>query len=424
MDVVQALSTITTLQADKDDLERQNRQLTARLTQLEVQVAKLLHALRRNKSEKIDPAELLDGCKDLFTQEELGLIQDKGAAEETLIPEESPETRPRKRKKPRRCPEDLERRTTEVLLESDQRQCPACEAEMPRIGFDRVEKWGFQPATFYIQEFLLEKRACTCGQGIASARLPAQPVPKGQAMPDLLAYTMVAKFVDGLPYHRQAKIYQRAGLDVGDTTLGEWARQVADLLELIVYLMARQVVASGNLQADETGIRVQQRGGCHNAYFWAYGEPHGQVVYDFQMGRARDGPVEFLENFQGNLQTDGYAGYDAIGRGEGIVHFACWAHARRYFKEAQPTATARADKILKLIQGLYRIEAEARKSALSAAQRRELRQQRSRPLLRALEDNIDALRNAPKFLPKSPLGQAVQYCQRRWDMLTRYVDYG
>jgi len=57
------------------------------------------------------------------------------------------------------------------------------------------------------------------------------------------------------------------------------------------------------------------------------------VVFDFRMGREREGPKRFLGNFEGILQSDGYGAYDHVG-GAGIVHAACWAHARRKFFEA------------------------------------------------------------------------------------------
>jgi hypothetical protein len=45
-------------------------------------------------------------------------------------------------------------------------------------------------------------------------------------------------------------------------------------------------------------------------------------------GREREGPKRFLGNFEGILQSVGYGAYDHVG-GNGIVHAACWAHARR-----------------------------------------------------------------------------------------------
>jgi transposase len=57
------------------------------------------------------------------------------------------------------------------------------------------------------------------------------------------------------------------------------------------------------------------------------------VVFDFRMGREREGPKRFLGDFEGILQSDGYVAYDHVG-GPNIVHAACWAHARRKFFQA------------------------------------------------------------------------------------------
>jgi len=79
----------------------------------------------------------------------------------------------------------------------------------------------------------------------------------------------------------------------------------------------------------------------------------GSVVFDFRLGRGREGPKRFLGQFEGILQTDGYTAYDQIG-GKRMVHAACWAHARRQFFEAvqlsprDPVATpivARMDEL-------------------------------------------------------------------------------
>jgi len=69
---------------------------------------------------------------------------------------------------------------------------------------------------------------------------------------------------------------------------------------------------------------------ANSAYLWQYSRPGGVVVFDFRMGRQRERPRRFLGNFEGILQSDGYAPYDHAG-GPNIVHAACWAHARRKF---------------------------------------------------------------------------------------------
>jgi hypothetical protein len=95
-------------------------------------------------------------------------------------------------------------------------------------------------------------------------------------------------------------------------------------------------VTRRHFQADETPVEVQTRDGRsrnHPGYLWQYGTPGGAAIFEFRMGRGRERPICFLENFAGILQTDAYAAYDRVG-GPKMVHAACWAHSRRRFVEA------------------------------------------------------------------------------------------
>ena len=86
------------------------------------------------------------------------------------------------------------------------------------------------------------------------------------------------------------------------------------------------------------------------------------MVFDFRLGRGRDGPKRFLGQFEGILRTDGYAAYDQIG-GPRMVYAACWAHARRQFFEAvqlnprDPVATP----IVARMDELFAVDVEARR---------------------------------------------------------------
>jgi len=92
------------------------------------------------------------------------------------------------------------------------------------------------------------------------------------------------------------------------------------------------------------------------------------------MGRGREGPICFLENFAGILQTDAYAAYDRVG-GPKMVHAACWAHSRRRFVEAiklnqQDVASTR---IVAQMAKLFAIDAQARDQSMNHAARHALR---------------------------------------------------
>ena len=104
--------------------------------------------------------------------------------------------------------------------------------------------------------------------------------------------------------------------------------RVGELLEPVVAAMRQDLLRGSYLQADETIVPVQmhdKRGADHQAYLWQYGKPGGETVFDFRMGRGREGPQKFLGQWEGILQTDGYQAYDGIG-GPKLVHVGCWAH--------------------------------------------------------------------------------------------------
>jgi hypothetical protein len=146
------------------------------------------------------------------------------------------------------------------------------------------------------------------------------------------------------------------------------------------------------------------------------------VVFDYQKGRSRDGPREFLKSFRGALQTDGYQAYDEFENKEGITLLACMAHVRRKFDQAMDNDPTRATCALGKIQQLYKIEREAREKNLSQDQRKELRQKEARPVLEELEGWMkDQL---VQVLPRSAIGEALAYSLRLWKRLIRYIDDG
>ncbi|MGA7361118.1 MAG: IS66 family transposase [Candidatus Sulfotelmatobacter sp.] len=155
---------------------------------------------------------------------------------------------------------------------------------------------------------------------------------------------------------------------------------------------------------------------------WQYSRPGGAVVFDFRLGRGRDGPRQFLGQFEGLLQTDGYAAYDQIG-GPKIVHAGCWSHAERYFSEAvqlnpqDPVATA----IVARIDELFAIDAGARRQALSLEARHTLRQEQSRPQLDGIRKQIEAARSMA--LPGGALAKACNYTLTLWQKLTRFLEH-
>ena len=221
----------------------------------------------------------------------------------------------------------------------DQRMCKRCGKETVVIGYEESSQLDVEPAKYFVLVTKREKRACrSCEElGVVSAPQPPRIIEKCLASDRIVIDTVVSKYCNHTPLHRQSMIMERdSGLEISRATLDGLVLKVGELLIPMVAAMRRELISGSYIQADETPVDVQMREGRgknHQAYLWQYGRPGGCVVFDFRLGRGRDGPRVFLGQFEGILQTDGYTAYDQIG-GTRMVHAACWAHARRQFFEA------------------------------------------------------------------------------------------
>jgi hypothetical protein len=169
-----------------------------------------------------------------------------------------------------------------------------------------------EPAKYFVLVTKREKRACkACAEGVVAAPLPPRIIEKGLASDRIVIDTIISKYCDHTPLYRQSVMLEReTGLELSRATLDGWVMRVGELLIPVVAAMRRELLRGGYLQADETPVAVQMhdgRGKNHQAYLWQYGRPSGAVVFDFRLGRGRDGPKQFLDQFEGILQTDGYA---------------------------------------------------------------------------------------------------------------------
>lgn len=153
------------------------------------------------------------------------------------------------------------------------------------------------------------------------------------------------------------------------------------------------------------------------------GDPqHPYTVYDFTWRRSRDGPQQFLKDYEGYMQADALKAYDGLFATGKIVEVGCWAHTRRYYFESKESEPLLAHQALLRIQELYAVEQDATQRELDTAARQALRQEKALPRLQAFEQWLDQIE--PNLLPKSPIGQAVAYTRSNWCALKRYVQDG
>ena len=320
-------------------------------------------------------------------------------------------------------PADLPR--VEQLLSCTPQQCVCgkCGQQTVLIGYETSEQLDLEPVKYFVRVTKREKRACKgCEeQGVQCAPLPARIIDKGLASDRVVIDTVVSKYADHVPLYRQSAILEReTGIEMPRATLDGWVMRVGELLRPITAAMGQELLRGDYIQADETPVDVQMhdgRGKNHQAYLWQYSRPGAAVVFDFRMGREREGPKRFLGNFEGILQSDGYGAYDHVG-GAGIVHAACWAHARRKFFEAiklNPKDQT-SIRIVAQIDELFAIDEKARKENLTPSDRHSLRLEKDKPLLEQIKAAVQAARI--DALPKSALAKACNYTLTLWSRLT------
>jgi transposase len=405
-----------------------------RVAQLEHRLDQLLRRVYGQKSERLDPAQLL-----LFLPEAAAapLATESAATAENAAPGETVVVNRKKGHGRRALPAHLPRMRHEHDLTDAEKLCPCCHAPRTRIGEDISEQLDYVPASLFVIQHVHPKYACArCREGVVSAPKPAQPIEKGLPGPGLLAHIAVSKHLDHIPLNRHGRILARHGVTLHRSTLCDWMRAVADLVRPLVELMRAEILKSHVIQTDDTPVDVRDRTlGTRKmrvGRLWVYRGDASQpyVVFDYTPDRTRAGPREWLAGYHNHLQCDAYSGYDELFRlRRDLIEVGCWAHARRYFFEAQDSDPVRARLALLLIGKLYDVErrahahdrerAEAQLPA-DPAHRLALRQTESRSVRNELHTQLEAWQ--VDALPQSPLGKAVQYALNQWTALGRYID--
>jgi len=392
---------------------------------LKIQV--LEERLRQRRIQLLGPhSETLSDLQlELLADEEPGLTGEEVEAEarrQPLPQKLSAERKPHPGR--RRLPENLPR--VEQVVRCKEPNCIRCGAQTSIIGYDESEVLDVEPAHYFVRVTKREKRACGKCTTIAMPELAPRIVEKGLASDAVVIQTVIAKYCDHLPlYRQQAMLEREAGVEISRATLDGWVMRVGELLQPVVRAMRQELLRAPYLQADETTVPVQmhdKRGADHQAYLWQYGQPGGETVFEFQLGRGREGPRKFLGEWDGILQTDGYQAYDDVG-GEKLVHVGCWAHARRKFVDAVKVnpKDAEAIKMVTRMDALFVVDRHARQQRLSVDERLALRREHADSWATEIYDQCVSLRKTA--LPKSALGQALNYTFNMWPKLRRCFDY-
>jgi transposase len=433
-DAAPSRSVISTDALDTFDVQQ------LRHTVLELQ-ARLRHATALNEKLTHEMA-VLKRLKFAAKSEAFNAVQ-KSLLEETLdtdladlaarLEQARPSPRPAEKQTPKRQPLPAELPRREIRHEPESTTC-GCGCELRRIGEDVAEKLDYAPGLFTVERHIRGKWVCAKCETLVQAPVAPHVIDKGIPTSGLLAQVLVAKFQDHLPLYRQEQIFGRAGLPIPRSTLAQWVGECGVQLQPLAEALGAELRRHDVLHADETPVAMLKPGlgKTHRAYLWSYCttrfNPVQAVVFDFAESRGGQHVREFLglpgpadrPGWTGRLVTDDFSGYKACFE-LGVTEVGCWAHARRKFHElwANHGSTV-AEQALTFYGALYDVEREV--ADLPAEERRQIRQQRSKPVADALQQWL--LQQRQRVPDGSATAKAIDYTLKRWRALTRYLEDG
>lgn len=337
-------------------------------------------------------------------------------------------SKPRKRRP--LCP------TNHVSLDvpAQERPCPECGGERHTIGREVSFVIEHTPARVEVIRYDREKIACEpCGGELARADTPKERVVDRAAPgPGMLSALAIYKHVDGLPLQRIRKILTRSGADLAVQTLNRWEEFGRTLSMPVIRAIRGQVLDADAIVLDDTGLRVRDPSaehGIRRGHIWVFValkfDPGGDlskteewVYYIYAPTWHARYPEEFLRDFRGPLQGDGYRGYDVIagtekGEAKNLVA-GCSMHARRPFVRALELRDSLAGLFVDGFKALFAVEARAKKDNLRAADRLALRKQESLPIWERMHTRANQLRSLPL---SKPMREGVSYLENQWPKL-------
>jgi len=390
----------------------------AKVWALEIERLKLMLA----KARREQFGQSSERGKQLIEQLELAIedLEESQAEEETkaaiAAPAAAKEKRARAPRGPRKLPDNL---PVERIVEPAPCTCGKCGGmRLRKLGEVVTKTLECEPRRWKVVEHVREKFSCRDCEGITEPPAPSHPIARGYAGPSLLAMILASKFLLHQPLNRQSATYARESVEIDVSTLADWVGASVATLDPIVQLIRAHVFRGERIHADDTTVPVLAKLKTITGRIWTYvrddrpfgGKDPPAALFYYSRTRAGEYPRAHLAGWTGIMQADAYAGYNELYEGRRqpapITEAACWAHGRRKFFELAKLAKAPiACEAVRRIDELFEIEREI--NGRAPEQRLAVRQERSKPLVLALEAWLREQRD--RVSAKSEIAKAINY---------------
>ncbi len=374
---------------------------------------------------------------------QIGLFDTDDRVPEIIEPEEIEVSSHKRTRKPKATYEEQfdrlpVRQVALDTLSDGEKICPACGTEMVPIGTEVVRtELVYHPAVLEKVEYTAATYACPSCKDTLEPQFvkdKAEPlVPHSYVSSGLAAHVMYAKFINAMPYYRQEKDFENQfGVKISRGTMAHWTvfcakNYFSPMTEYFHRLLSKRRYVAG----DETPIQVlkeKDRRPQSKSYVWLFrsgddGE-HPIIIYRYHPTRNGDAAAEFFRDSEAGtyIIVDGYAGYNKLGS---FKRCCCYAHIRRYFKEAIPKGKEK-DFTDPAVQGflycnkLFEYERSYREKGLSYKQIYNRRLRDEKPVVEAFMAWID--KQTP--VSGSRFARAITYATNQKPYMMTYLEDG
>ena len=253
--------------------------------------------------------------------------------------------------------------------------------------------------------------------------LPESPIHKCMADTSVLTDIFIDKYVYHLPFYRVIQKYKELGVKLNDSTIYDWFAATCTRLKPIYDCLYEHILSQKYIQIDESTLPVvdNEKHRAVKGYIWVIRSVSDGASYFYYKdgSRSYNTALSLLYRYNGTIQCDGYEVYNKLENKRGFTVLECWAHTRRYFFRAKNSSPELAEKGMDYISKLYAIESQADNICQTPNERKNLRQEKSYPIIKEFEEWIKT--NLLIVRKGTPIEKALSYAYTYLPRLSRYV---
>ena len=291
--------------------------------------------------------------------------------------------------------------------------CPECCARLVQVANPKIrEEVKFVPAKLRLLEH--HQAVYKCPEyhlKISKAPMPRSLISHSKTeSPSIVAHVAAMKYVYKVSCYRQEAMWKLKGLPLTRQQMSKrlidvFNNQLSPLFDLLLKELKRQRF----LHVDETSYNTLASEKA-NTYYWVVTsgkfEEKNIAAFTHSDGRSSETAKKLLSDFNGYVQTDGYAGYNFLDR---TRHLGCLAHVRRYFVDSLKNSSYKASKsfsgeIVKDIDEVFELERKL-STKFNDDERLNYRRRKLIPVVKRVFSKISSVTTSAK----SALGRAKNY---------------